>query len=122
MKLKKLNIKRGETKKFILACPAEDCRGFLSENYKCDLCQQTTCPDCNEIMEEGHTCDEEAVQSAELIKKELNHVLNVVYVSLKLMVVIKCSVLNVMLHLVGELEDLKRELFIILTFINGNVK
>ena len=68
--IKETKYKRGETKKFILACPAEDCRGFLSENYKCDLCQQTTCPNCNEIMEEGHTCDEEAVQSAELIKKE----------------------------------------------------
>ena len=68
--IKESNYKRGETKKFIMACPGEDCRGFLSETYKCDLCHQSTCPDCNEIMEEGHTCNEEAVQSAELIKKE----------------------------------------------------
>ena len=121
MKLKKLNIKEVKLKNsFWLA--AEDCRGFLSENYKCDLCQQTTCPDCNEIMEEGHTCDEEAVQSAELIKKETKPCPKC---GIRIFKIDGCDQMwctECHVALVGELEDLKRELFIILTFINGNVK
>jgi len=63
-----------ERRKFIMPCPNSDCRGYLSSHYKCDLCLLHTCADCHEIIghnkDDPHTCKEENVQSAELIKKE----------------------------------------------------
>jgi len=63
-----------ERKKFIMPCPNNDCRGYLSSQYKCELCNLHTCSDCHEIIgyrkDDPHTCKEENVQSAELIKKE----------------------------------------------------
>ena len=63
-----------ERKTFIMPCPNNDCRGYLSSQYKCQLCNLQTCSKCHEIMghskEDEHTCKEENVQTAELIKKE----------------------------------------------------
>jgi hypothetical protein len=63
-----------ERKKFIMPCPNNDCRGYLSSQYKCGLCNLFTCVACHEIIgvtkEDPHTCKEENVQSEELIKKE----------------------------------------------------
>ena len=65
---------KAERKTFIMPCPNNDCRGYLSSQYKCQLCHLQTCSKCHEIMghskEAEHTCKEENVQSAELIKKE----------------------------------------------------
>ena len=66
--------KEVERKKFIMPCTNSDCRGFLSTQYKCELCDMFTCPDCHELIgytkTEGHTCNPDNVASAELIKKE----------------------------------------------------
>ena len=67
--------KTQEKRAFIMACPGEGCRGFLSTQYKCEICKIKTCPKCFEIMgpegaAEEHTCLEENIQSAELIRKE----------------------------------------------------
>ena len=74
------NIKRGhgkevtERKVFIMPCPNNDCRGYLSSQYKCQLCNLQTCSKCHEIMghskQDEHVCIEENIQTAELIKKE----------------------------------------------------
>ena len=37
-----------EKKKFIMACANEECRGFLSSAYKCELCKFYTCTKCHE--------------------------------------------------------------------------
>jgi len=62
-----------EKQKFIMPCPSETCRGFLTSQYKCQLCNIHTCPKCIEIIgtdkNQEHVCDEEKVKSAELIKK-----------------------------------------------------
>jgi len=71
-------IKRGDTnverKKFIMPCPGDNCKGYLSTQYKCEVCKLYTCPDCYEIVgytkEDPHTCLEANLQSAALIKKE----------------------------------------------------
>lgn len=73
-------IRNGETsdkderKKFIMPCPGEDCKGYLSSHYKCQLCKLYVCPDCFEIIghnkEVEHVCKEDNLKSAELIKKE----------------------------------------------------
>jgi hypothetical protein len=63
-----------ERRRFIMACPNNDCRGFLSSQYKCDLCTNFTCVDCHEMIGQSktdpHTCDPANVESATLIKKE----------------------------------------------------
>jgi len=63
--------------RFIHACPAENCKGFLSTAWKCGLCEQWTCSKCFELKgnkkddpDNPHECKEENLQSAELIKQE----------------------------------------------------
>lgn len=63
-----------EKKVFFMPCPAEACRGMLSSQYKCGICELFTCPDCHEIIgmhkTDAHTCNADNVASAEAIKKE----------------------------------------------------
>jgi hypothetical protein len=65
-----------ERAQFIMKCPDEECRGFLSTAYKCGTCQKYSCKDCLEVLgkdkpEEGeHTCNEERKASVTLIIKE----------------------------------------------------
>jgi hypothetical protein len=69
------HAEKDERKKFIMPCPGDDCKGYLSTQYKCELCKLYVCPDCFEIIgyskeEGGHLCKEDNLKSAELIKKE----------------------------------------------------
>jgi hypothetical protein len=66
--------KQAELREFHKACPADDCRGFLSTQYKCGLCSIWVCPDCHEIKgadrEAAHTCKPENIESVKLKKKD----------------------------------------------------
>ena len=68
------NVAEEEEKKvFFMPCPATDCRGMLSTQYKCGICDLYTCKECHELIkndEDGHTCDPNNVESAAAIKKE----------------------------------------------------
>lgn len=61
-----------ERKKFIMPCPHNDCRGFLSTAYKCEVCKKHCCSKCladlGENKDPNHVCDEEMVKTAEYIK------------------------------------------------------
>lgn len=57
-------------KKFIMSCPGETCRGFLSSGYKCGLCNQNTCSACLIIKQEGHVCQENDKLTAVMIKTD----------------------------------------------------
>ncbi len=63
-----------QRKKFIMACPAENCRGFLSSAWKCGTCDVYVCPECRVVKgarnDEEHKCDEDAVATARLIAAE----------------------------------------------------
>ena len=63
-----------ERAKFIMKCPAEDCRGFLSSAYKCGTCQMWACSDCLVVKgkekDAEHTCDPGVKESVQLIVKE----------------------------------------------------
>lgn len=63
-----------EKKKFVRRCTHDGCRGFLSTQWKCGLCEHWVCPDCFEVKgtekNSEHTCKPENVQSANLIKKD----------------------------------------------------
>jgi len=57
--------------RFIRSCSDPECKGFLSSQWKCGLCDKWTCPDCHEnkgFERNGpHTCDPNNVASAKLI-------------------------------------------------------
>lgn len=63
-----------ERAKFIMKCPADGCRGFLSTAYKCGTCQMWACPDCLVIKgkdkDAEHTCDPGQKESVAMIIKE----------------------------------------------------
>lgn len=67
------NTQQKEKQKFVMPCPSDTCRGFLSSQYKCQICNIHTCPKCVEIIgfnkNEEHVCDEEKVKSADFIRK-----------------------------------------------------
>lgn len=50
-------------------CLSEGCRGRMSSNYKCGLCEKAFCPRCHLFLEtEDHECKEEDVQTVALLK------------------------------------------------------
>lgn len=48
---------KAERRQFVAACPAADCRGFLSTAYKCGTCATQFCADCREPKVADHDCD-----------------------------------------------------------------
>ena len=70
-------VENKERKQFLMKCPnevnGEQCRGFLSSQYKCEICKIKVCPHCFELKghdDVEHQCKPENVASAEAIKKE----------------------------------------------------
>jgi hypothetical protein len=59
-----------ERKQFVMPCSYKDCKGMLSTQYKCGLCEKYTCKDCQEPKEEEHKCNPDSVATAAAIKKE----------------------------------------------------
>ena len=59
---------------FIKACPTDGCKGMLSSAHKCGICHIWACSKCFEVKgyqkDSPHTCKEENIKSAEMIKKE----------------------------------------------------
>lgn len=64
---------KDERKQFIFPCPNNDCRGYLSTQYKCEICSMYTCPQCHELIgnvkNAPHICNPDSVATAEEIKK-----------------------------------------------------
>jgi len=60
--------------RFVRSCPAEGCRGFLSSQWKCGICEKWTCAQCHEIKGDTrdcqHTCDPNSVETAKLLAKD----------------------------------------------------
>ena len=67
-------IENAERRTFIRSCPSENCRGFLSSQWKCGLCEQWTCPTCNELKgvnrDDPHECLPENVATATLLRQD----------------------------------------------------
>jgi hypothetical protein len=63
-----------ERRQFVRACPADGCRGFLTQQWRCELCAAKVCSKCHEIKaddsEEQHVCKPEHVATAELLAKD----------------------------------------------------
>lgn len=63
-------VEEKERRIFTFPCPMKDCRGFLSSQWKCGLCSAKICSSCHTEEKEGHHCNPDDVESANLIKKE----------------------------------------------------
>lgn len=63
-----------EKHQFVRQCPAASCRGFLSTQWKCGICEQWSCPECHElkgpVRDCEHQCDPNNVESAKLLAKD----------------------------------------------------
>lgn len=55
-------------------CPDPECRGYLSNQWKCGLCDKWTCPDCHVIKgssrDAEHTCDPDTKATAQLLARD----------------------------------------------------
>ena len=62
---------RDTVARFVRACPAETCRGFLNNRWKCGICEQSTCSQCHELKTaDDHVCDPNSVETAKLLDKD----------------------------------------------------
>jgi len=59
---------------FVRACPVDGCRGFLSSQWKCGICETWSCPECHEVKgktrDAEHTCKPECLETAKLLAKD----------------------------------------------------
>jgi hypothetical protein len=55
-------------------CPDAECRGYLSTQWKCGLCEKWACPECHVIKgdtrDTEHTCDPDTLATAKLLDKD----------------------------------------------------
>ena len=56
--------------KNIIPCVVENCKGYLNDDFVCGLCAVAVCRDCREILEEGHTCKQENIDTVKAIQEE----------------------------------------------------
>lgn len=63
-----------EKRRFIKSCSDPECKGFLSTQWKCGLCDKWTCPDCHVLKgyekDCEHTCNPDDVATAKLLSKD----------------------------------------------------
>jgi len=69
-----INNNENEKKVFVRACPDENCRGFLSTQWKCGLCEKYSCPECHVVKgidrNIPHECDANELATAKLLDKD----------------------------------------------------
>jgi hypothetical protein len=69
-----LTGRQREVRQFIMKCPSDDCRGFLSSAWKCGVCQKFFCHECHVEKagqkDDEHVCNEGAKATAAMIKQE----------------------------------------------------
>lgn len=55
-------------------CPDDECRGYLSTQWKCGLCEKWACPECHVVKgdtrDADHTCDPDTLATAKLLSKD----------------------------------------------------
>jgi len=73
-RLRNTNRKDIERAQFIRACPDAECRGFLSTQWKCGICEKWVCPTCHEIkgLDKNieHECNPDNVATAQLLSND----------------------------------------------------
>lgn len=73
-RIKSNQDKPNETKTvYIKACPSNDCRGFLNENWGCGICNSKVCKKCCELIDptkETHQCNPQTVETIKLLAND----------------------------------------------------
>lgn len=72
---KEAEAKEKEKKKiFIMKCPVDDCRGFLSSALKCEICETYTCSKCHNPKasrdDDKHKCNPNDVKTVKMLKND----------------------------------------------------
>ena len=62
--------KPSEKKVFTMPCSYNDCKGMLSTEYMCGICDKYTCKDCHEPLQDEHKCNPDTVATTKAILKE----------------------------------------------------
>lgn len=69
-----IKINKKEVKTFIRRCPQTDCKGFLSTQLKCGICENYACKDCHEPKksknDEDHKCNPDTVETIKLLSSD----------------------------------------------------
>jgi hypothetical protein len=53
-----------------IKCFGIDCRGFLSDNWICGVCEKQFCKFCREIKTHDHKCNPDTVKTIKMLKKD----------------------------------------------------
>jgi hypothetical protein len=56
--------------RYLRKCPVDNCKGFLTDEWHCGICEKDICENCNEIKSTDHVCDPNNVATTELLKKD----------------------------------------------------
>jgi len=63
-----------QRQKFVKKCPLDNCRGYLSSQWKCGTCEIWCCPDCHEIKglvrDAPHSCNPDTVATISALATE----------------------------------------------------
>ncbi len=51
-------------------CPKNDCHGFLTEEFRCELCGCSACSECREEKNTGHKCNKQILESIKTLDKD----------------------------------------------------
>ena len=62
--------KPSEKKVFTMPCSYNECKGMLSTEYMCGICDKYTCKDCHEPLQDEHKCNPDTVATTKAILKE----------------------------------------------------
>lgn len=66
--------KKERVRRYVRPCPKEDCRGFLSAQSRCAICDTWVCAQCNKVKtsrnDEAHTCDPNDVETMNYLKSQ----------------------------------------------------
>jgi phenolic acid decarboxylase len=64
-----VQVKNKDRRAFAMPCPVADCRGFLSTQYKCGMCNHQLCPRCHDPKHDEE-CDADKLATIALIKQQ----------------------------------------------------
>jgi len=70
LKSRPIEIEKNTKIQYKYPCAKINCDGFVNNQWKCEICDKTTCKYCFKIKEENHECLKDDVDTAELIKKD----------------------------------------------------
>jgi len=58
------------TSSYLMNCPAENCKGYITGSWDCGICRGKVCSHCREVFQEKHVCNKDIVNSVNRVKDE----------------------------------------------------